>query len=322
MTIYRQYPHFKTEVLVASVRHTQHVIAGGQARRPCRDPAAQRAAPAVQAPADRQRPQGLPRRLGQDRPVDPVTAKASHGNDGTVTAPDGSGRQVKLITADDVVAYLKAHPDLLRRPCRACRAELALAPRVQGPGRDRHAAGDPEAPAQRDRQAQDRAHRDHRQLEAEPDRPEPHPGGGDQHHPGDDLREDDPCRDARAARAARRRLHHARHRGQCRRAQARAGARRLCAGAGRHRCRHRPGEACPPAQLDHRRGRLLRRRLALREVRRADAPAASRPTRPTASCASARAIREAFGPDMSTELLFFLAKVLENTIRAWLDLPE
>ncbi len=26
MTIYRQYPHFKTECLVASVRHTQHVI--------------------------------------------------------------------------------------------------------------------------------------------------------------------------------------------------------------------------------------------------------------------------------------------------------
>jgi transaldolase len=26
MTIYRQYPHFKTELLVASVRHTQHVI--------------------------------------------------------------------------------------------------------------------------------------------------------------------------------------------------------------------------------------------------------------------------------------------------------
>lgn len=26
MTIYRQFPHFKTEVLVASVRHTQHVI--------------------------------------------------------------------------------------------------------------------------------------------------------------------------------------------------------------------------------------------------------------------------------------------------------
>ena len=26
MTIYRQYPHFGTEVLVASVRHSQHVI--------------------------------------------------------------------------------------------------------------------------------------------------------------------------------------------------------------------------------------------------------------------------------------------------------
>ena len=32
------------------------------------------------------------------------------GSDGTVTAPDGSGRQVKVITAEDVIAYLKAHP--------------------------------------------------------------------------------------------------------------------------------------------------------------------------------------------------------------------
>ena len=40
-------------------------------------------------------------------------------NDGTVTAPDGSGRQVKLITADDVVAYLKAHPDFFDEACRA-----------------------------------------------------------------------------------------------------------------------------------------------------------------------------------------------------------
>ena len=40
--------------------------------------------------------------------------------DGTVTAPDGSGRQVKLITADDVVAYLKAHPDFFDK-----HAELA-----------------------------------------------------------------------------------------------------------------------------------------------------------------------------------------------------
>ena len=53
------------------------------------------------------------------------------GSDGTVTAPDGSGRQVKLITADDVVAYLKAHPDFFDK-----NAELAaeVAPRVQTPG--------------------------------------------------------------------------------------------------------------------------------------------------------------------------------------------
>ena len=30
MAIYRQYPHFKTEVLVASVRHTQHVVAAAK----------------------------------------------------------------------------------------------------------------------------------------------------------------------------------------------------------------------------------------------------------------------------------------------------
>ena len=52
-------------------------------------------------------------------------------SDGTVTAPDGSGRQVKLITAEDVVAYLKAHPDFFEK-----NPELAaeLASRVQGPG--------------------------------------------------------------------------------------------------------------------------------------------------------------------------------------------
>jgi uncharacterized protein YigA (DUF484 family) len=51
--------------------------------------------------------------------------------EGTVTAPDGSGRQVKLITDDDVVAYLKAHPDFFEK-----HAELAaeVTPRVQGPG--------------------------------------------------------------------------------------------------------------------------------------------------------------------------------------------
>src|SRR5262245_19640570 len=73
MTIYRQYPHLKSEVLVASVRHSQHVIQAAKVGAPCRHPAAQRAAPALQACFDGHRPQGLPRRLGQDRPVHPLT---------------------------------------------------------------------------------------------------------------------------------------------------------------------------------------------------------------------------------------------------------
>ena len=55
------------------------------------------------------------------------------GSDGTVTAPDGSGRQVKLITADDVVAYLKAHPDFFEKHPELAEP-MALVPRVQGPG--------------------------------------------------------------------------------------------------------------------------------------------------------------------------------------------
>ena len=97
--------------------------------------------------------------------------------DGTVTAPDGSGRQVKLITADDVVAYLKAHPDFFEK-----NQELAaeLTPRVQGPGViDMQQAILKRLRTEIDK-PQERAHRDHRQLQAEPDRPEPHPGGGDQ----------------------------------------------------------------------------------------------------------------------------------------------
>ena len=53
--------------------------------------------------------------------------------DGTVTAPDGSGRQVKVITADDVVAYLKAHPNFFNEHAELA-TELGITPRVQGPG--------------------------------------------------------------------------------------------------------------------------------------------------------------------------------------------
>jgi uncharacterized protein len=58
---------------------------------------------------------------------------SQRGNDGTVTAPDGSGRQVKLITADDVVAYLKAHPDFFEKHAELAET-LAITPRAQGPG--------------------------------------------------------------------------------------------------------------------------------------------------------------------------------------------
>ena len=53
------------------------------------------------------------------------------GGDGTVTAPDGSGRQVKLVTVDDVVAYLKAHPDFFDKHAELA-GELALTPKAPG----------------------------------------------------------------------------------------------------------------------------------------------------------------------------------------------
>ena len=64
--IYRNYPAFKTEVLVASVRSPLHVVEAAQDRRPRRHPAA-RVCAALQPPADRQGPGRVPDRLGEDR---------------------------------------------------------------------------------------------------------------------------------------------------------------------------------------------------------------------------------------------------------------
>jgi uncharacterized protein YigA (DUF484 family) len=55
------------------------------------------------------------------------------GSDGTIPAPDGSGRQVKVITVDDVVAYLKAHPNFFENHAELAEA-MSMVPRVQGPG--------------------------------------------------------------------------------------------------------------------------------------------------------------------------------------------
>ncbi|MFI5000923.1 MAG: DUF484 family protein [Reyranellales bacterium] len=58
---------------------------------------------------------------------------SQRGSDGTITAPDGSGRQVKVITADDAVAYLKSHPTFFAdHPDLA--ELLAVMPRPTGPG--------------------------------------------------------------------------------------------------------------------------------------------------------------------------------------------
>ena len=164
------------------------------------------------------------------------------GGDGTVTAPDGSGRKVKVITADDVVAYLRAHPDFFERHAELAET-LALVPRAQGPG----VIDMQQAILKRLRSEIDRLKNERTEIIANSQQnqivqsriqaavisiiqaatfekmihvvthelPELRPG---------------------------RRLHHLGDRSQCRwrRAQARSGARHLCADAGRHRCRPRP----------------------------------------------------------------------------------
>src|SRR5690349_2489409 len=58
---------------------------------------------------------------------------SGRSGDGIVTAPDGTGRQVKVVTSDDVVAYLKAHPDFFTKHAELA-GELGLASAMQGPG--------------------------------------------------------------------------------------------------------------------------------------------------------------------------------------------
>src|SRR5260370_23304064 len=67
------------------------------------------------------------------RPFDPLTRSGHMGSDGTIPATDGSGRQVRVITVDDVVAYLKAHPNFFENHAELAEA-MSLVPRVQGPG--------------------------------------------------------------------------------------------------------------------------------------------------------------------------------------------
>ena len=203
------------------------------------------------------------------------------GSDGTVTAPDGSGRQVKLITAEDVVAYLKAHPDFFEKHPELAEA-MALVPRVQGPG----VIDMQQAILKRLRSEIDRLKNERTEIIA-----------NSKQNQIVQNRIQAAVISIIQASTFEKMIHVVTHelpelldvdfitlghRGQRRCAQARAGTRRLRAGAGRHRCRHRPRQACPPARRHRRRGGFLRRHRPLREVRRADAAARLAQARPTA----------------------------------------
>ena len=84
--IYRNYPHLKTEVLVASIRGPRHVIEAAKmgAHVGTLPPAALRSA--VQPSADRQGPGRLRRRLGEDRPEHPRRARARRRQEDGVRA--------------------------------------------------------------------------------------------------------------------------------------------------------------------------------------------------------------------------------------------
>src|SRR5258708_5828148 len=72
-------------------------------------------------------------RATSPEPSPHTTPTVSRLPSGTITAPDGSGRQIKVITVDDVVAYLKAHPNFFENHAELAEA-MSLVPRVQGPG--------------------------------------------------------------------------------------------------------------------------------------------------------------------------------------------
>ena len=128
-------PTFTTEVLVASVRHPIHVVEAAKIGAHVGDPAARRAAPDVQAPADRQGPGRLPRRLGEDRPVDLCS--------GAPMAKNGDRLARTDVTADAVAAA----PRITRRA-----GGRLSAPPSGFPGqRHPELAGDPDAAGARRR---------------------------------------------------------------------------------------------------------------------------------------------------------------------------
>ena len=224
-------------------------------------------------------------------------------NDGTVTAPDGSGRQVKLITADDAIAYLKAHPDFFDKHAELA-TELGIPPRVQGPGRLKTERTEIIANSKQNQIVQNsiqaavisiiQATTFEKMIHVVT-------------HELPDLLDVDFITMAIEANAD------APKRVPVRGVYVLApGAIDAAIGPEKH-ARLRSdivGEEAFFGDI----ARFVKSDVLMRLRVSSGSPDG-------VMCFGARD-PEAFGPDMSTELLFFLAKVLENTIRAWLDLPE
>ena len=241
-------------------------------------------------------------------------------DDGTIAAPDGSGRQVKLITVDDVVAYLKAHPDFFDKHAELA-GELGITPRVQGPGViDMQQAILKRLRSEIDRLKSERTEiiANSRQNQIVQNRIQAAVISVIQAptfekvihvvtHELPELLDVDFITLAIEANAdAPKKL-------PVRGVYALApGAIDAALGPEKH-ARLRSNIAGEEAYFGDV-ARFVQSDVLLRLRISAGSPDG-------VMCFGSRN-PEAFGPDMATELLFFLAKVLENTIRAWLDLPE
>jgi uncharacterized protein len=240
--------------------------------------------------------------------------------DGTVTAPDGSGRQVTLITADDVIAYLKAHPNFFEEHAELA-GELGLAPRVQGPG----VIDMQQAILKRFRSEIDKLKTERTEIIA-----------NSKQNQIVQNRIQAAVISIIQATTFEKMIHVVTHElpelldvdfitlaieanaDAPKRAPVRGvyvlapGAIDAALGPEKHaRLRsHIAGEDAFFGDV----ARFVKSDVLMRLKVSSGSPDA-------VMCFGARD-GEAFGPDMATELLFFLAKVLENTMRAWLDLPE
>jgi hypothetical protein len=245
---------------------------------------------------------------------------SGRGSDGTVPAPDGSGRQVKLVTADDVVAYLRAHPDFFDKHAELA-GELALTPAPKGPG----VIDMQQAILKRLRSEIDRLKSERTEIIA----------NSKQNQIVQNRIQAAVISIIQAA-TFEKMIHVVTHELPelldvdfiTLAIEANADAQKRTAVRGVY--------VLPPGAIDAAIGESkharLRSNIAGEEAffgETARFVQSDVLLRLRVSSGSPDGVMcfgsrnpEAFGPDMATELLFFLSKVLENTIRAWLDLPE